>query len=87
MTCVLGMVVNREREIRNFKKTSFYRLVSGFMLGDKELNGEWRVGTEKSKRDFLNVIKLAVIANQFADWCGNLLLKMGIPTGADAPSE
>ena len=48
MTCVLGMVVNREREIRNFKKTSFYRLVADFSVGDKQLDGEWRV-TELSR--------------------------------------
>ena len=48
MTCVLGMVVNREREIRNFKKTSFYRLVADFMVGEKDLDGEWRV-TELSR--------------------------------------
>lgn len=48
MTCVLGMVVNREREIRNFKKTSFYRLVADFTLGEKDLDGEWKV-TELSR--------------------------------------
>ncbi len=48
MTCVLGMIVNREREIRNFKKTSFYRLVADFTVGEKHLDGEWRV-TELSR--------------------------------------
>ena len=48
MTCVLGMVVNREREIRNFQKTSFYRLIADFTVGEKELDGEWRV-TEQSR--------------------------------------
>lgn len=48
MTCVLGMVVNREREIRNFQKTSFYRLVADFMVGDNMQDGEWRV-TELSR--------------------------------------
>lgn len=48
MTCVLGMVVNREREIRTFQKTSFYRLLAGFVVGDKPLEGEWRV-TELSR--------------------------------------
>ncbi|MBQ8816357.1 MAG: type IA DNA topoisomerase [Lachnospiraceae bacterium] len=48
MTCVLGMIVNREREIRNFTKTSFYRLVADFKVGDKHLDGEWRV-TEESR--------------------------------------
>ena len=48
MTCVLGMVVNREREIRSFKKTSFYRLVADFSVGEKSIDGEWRV-TELSR--------------------------------------
>ncbi len=48
MTCVLGMIVNREREIRNFTKTSFYRLVADFKVGDKHLDGEWRI-TEESR--------------------------------------
>jgi DNA topoisomerase-3 len=42
------MVVNREREIRNFKKTSFYRLVADYALGEKVLDGEWKV-TELSR--------------------------------------
>ena len=43
MTCVLGMVVNREREIRNFQKTYFYRLLSQYKLGERTLEGEWKV--------------------------------------------
>lgn len=42
MTCVLGMVVNREREIRNFTKTPFYRIVGNFKLSDKDFQGEWK---------------------------------------------
>lgn len=42
MTCVLGMVVNREREIRAFTKTPFYRVVGNFSLQTKEFEGEWR---------------------------------------------
>ena len=34
MTCVLGMVVRREREIRNFVKTPFYRVLSSFISED-----------------------------------------------------
>lgn len=48
MTCVLGMVVNREREIRSFTKTSFYRLIADYSIGEKHLEGEWRVW-EKSR--------------------------------------
>ena len=40
MTCVLGMVVIREREIRNFKETPFYRVVCKFT--DAGVEGEWK---------------------------------------------
>lgn len=40
MTCVLGMVVNREREIRNFKETPFYRIVGDFT--DAHVEAEWK---------------------------------------------
>lgn len=43
MTCVLGMVVRREREIRAFVKTPFYRVLGAFALGDKDLEAEWKV--------------------------------------------
>ena len=42
MTCVLGMVVDREREIRHFDKTPFYRVVANLKLSDKEFEGEWK---------------------------------------------
>lgn len=42
MTCVLGMVVRREREIRDFVKTPFYRVLSTTQLGDKTFEGEWK---------------------------------------------
>ena len=42
MTCVLGMVVRREREIREFKKTPFYRIVSMTGAGAAAFEGEWR---------------------------------------------
>lgn len=48
MTCVLGMVVSREREIRNFTKTPFYRVIGNFKLDGHELKGEWKA-TEGSK--------------------------------------
>ncbi len=43
MTCVLGMVVRREREIRVFVKTPFYRVFDTVDLGGMEIEGEWRV--------------------------------------------
>ena len=42
MTCVLGMVVRREREIREFVKTPFYRVLSTIQVGDKTFEGEWK---------------------------------------------
>ena len=42
MTCVLGMVVRREREIRAFVKTPFYRVVSSIALEGESFEGEWR---------------------------------------------
>lgn len=43
MTCVLGMVVRREREIRVFVKTPFYRVLSSIALEGENFEGEWRV--------------------------------------------
>ena len=42
MTCVLGMVVRREREIRAFVKTPFYRVLAGLNASGKTFQGEWR---------------------------------------------
>ncbi|MBR2189090.1 MAG: type IA DNA topoisomerase, partial [Eubacterium sp.] len=57
MTCVLGMVVRREREIRAFVKTPFYRVLSQLQLSIPaaspesaarrfQFEGEWRVWEE-----------------------------------------
>lgn len=45
MTCVLGMVVKREREIREFVKTPFFRVLAGLQLTEAESGGfeaEWK---------------------------------------------
>ncbi|HIR88521.1 MAG TPA: type IA DNA topoisomerase [Candidatus Fimimorpha faecalis] len=42
MTCVLGMVVRREREIRTFVKTPFYRVIANIALEDHSFDAEWR---------------------------------------------
>ena len=42
MTCVLGMVVRREREIREFVETPFYRVLSTVELNGQKLEGEWK---------------------------------------------
>ncbi len=43
MTCVLGMVVRREREIRAFVKTPFYRVLNQMDFHGTTIEGEWRV--------------------------------------------
>ncbi len=42
MTCVLGMVVRREHEIRKFVKTPFYRVIAGVDAGGVRLEAEWK---------------------------------------------
>lgn len=42
MTCVLGMVVRREREIREFVKTPFYRVLQSVNVDGHRFDGEWR---------------------------------------------
>lgn len=42
MTCVLGIVVNREREIRSFVKTPFYRVLGSFGLKGRSFSAEWK---------------------------------------------
>ena len=44
MTCVLGMIVSREREIRNFVKTKYYKLNSSF----ENFTAEWKVNPKSS---------------------------------------
>ncbi len=42
MTCVLGMVVRREREVREFVKTPFYRVIGTFGREERQFDGEWK---------------------------------------------
>ena len=48
MTCVLGMIVSREREIRNFIKTKYYKVEGIFGTEESNFEAEWKVN-EKSK--------------------------------------
>jgi DNA topoisomerase-3 len=42
MTCVMGMVIRKEREVRGFVKTPFYRVVGTFLKDELDFEGEWR---------------------------------------------
>ena len=46
MTCVLGMIVRREREIRTFVKTPFYRVIAGCSVEGFAFDSEWKVNDE-----------------------------------------
>ncbi len=43
MTCVLGMIVSREREIRSFVKTKYYKVTGKFGEKNKTFDAEWKV--------------------------------------------
>ncbi len=73
MTCVLGMIVEREDEIRRFKETPFYRVLAKLPVLDAYVKGEWRVaegskyfGSDKLYKEngFLKVED----ANEFIDY-------------------
>ncbi|WP_053955969.1 DNA topoisomerase [Inediibacterium massiliense] len=56
MTCVLGMIVQREREIRDFVKTPYYKIVSKFLFEEVlEYEGEWKA-LEGSKHYMSNLL-------------------------------
>ena len=42
MTCVLGMAVRREREIREFVKTPFYRILAKIDVQEHQIECEWK---------------------------------------------
>ncbi|MGN0394232.1 MAG: DNA topoisomerase, partial [Coprococcus sp.] len=42
MTCVLGIIVKREREIREFVKTPFYRVVAAIGAENNTFDAEWK---------------------------------------------
>lgn len=42
MTCVLGMIVRREREIRAFVKMPFYRVIGKTLIGETSFDAEWK---------------------------------------------
>ena len=50
MTCVLGMVCNREREIRGFKKTPFYRVMEKTDIHGRKIDTEWK--SQKTSKFF-----------------------------------
>lgn len=73
MTCVLGMIVRREREIRAFVKTPFYRILGKFEIDGKQIEAEWKAseGTLFFKSSHLykeNGFKKKDVAEKFIEW-------------------
>ncbi|MBR4110857.1 MAG: type IA DNA topoisomerase [Clostridia bacterium] len=61
MTCVLGMVVERENEIRNFEKTKFYKIQAKFTEG---LTAEWKINLEDAaSNEKINSLQKAIDTN------------------------
>jgi len=62
MTCVLGMIVDRENEIRNFVKTKFYKIQSKFSEG---LIADWKLEDDTSRKvPRSEVLNKAIETNQ-----------------------
>ena len=55
MTCVLGMVVSREREIKNFVKTKYYKIIGEFGNDKGSFKAEWKVKKKKKMNESLSL--------------------------------
>ncbi|MDD3138700.1 MAG: DNA topoisomerase [Lachnospiraceae bacterium] len=78
MTCVLGMIVRREREIRNFVKTPFYRVLSTIDMNGQCFEGEWRAvkGSNYYESPYLykeNGFKEKIKAEELVTYCSDSL--------------
>jgi len=90
MTCVLGIVVNREREIRDFVKTPFYRVLGDFLLQDRKFTGEWKAveGSKYFQSPLLykeNGFKKRETAEQLIDHLSEILEDDTIPNSSNLP--
>lgn len=71
MTCVLGMIVRREREIRSFVKTPFYKISGSFSKGDAVFGAEWKVNQESKYNAHPDLYKDVGFTTK--DWAGELI--------------
>ncbi len=85
MSCVLGMVVRREREIRDFKETPFYKLQALFKKGEASFTGEWKAvkGSEYfespllySEKGFKEKKDAEALISSLADFHSGLIFKV-----------
>lgn len=69
MSCVLGMIVRREREIRNFVKCDYYKVLAEFNNENFLIEGEWHYN-ENSKYSQNNIYKdIGFITKDYAEKC------------------
>ncbi len=84
MTCVLGMVVLREREIRAFQKTPFYRVLATVKLGEGSVNAEWKA--VEGSRYFGSPLLYKENGFKEKKSAAELILQLGGKPGADENS-
>ena len=85
MSCVLGMVVRREREIRDFTETPFYRIQAAFNKDGTVFNGEWKAvkGSEYfespllySEKGFKEKKDAEALINDLSEFHSGLIFKV-----------
>ena len=92
MTCVLGMIVRREREIRAFVKMPFYRVIGKTLIGDTSFDAEWK--TSESSRFYNtpylykdNGFKDRTKAQELVNYLSDPLPAEGIVTSIERKKE
>ena len=92
MTCVLGMIVRREREIRAFVKMPFYRVIGKTLIGDTGFDAEWK--TSESSRFYNtpylykdNGFKDRTKAQELVNYLSDPLPAEGIVTSIERKKE
>ena len=92
MTCVLGMIVRREREIRAFVKMPFYRVIGKTLIGDTSFDAEWK--TSETSRFYNtpylykdNGFKDRTKAQELVDYLSDPLPAEGIVTSIERKKE
>ena len=92
MTCVLGMIVRREREIRAFVKMPFYRVIGKNLIGETSFDAEWK--TSESSRFYNtpylykdNGFKDRTKAQELVNYLSDPLPAEGIVTSIERKKE
>ncbi len=92
MTCVLGMVVRREREVREFVKTPFFRVIGNFGIQEQSFDAEWRAveGSKYFNTPFLykeNGFKEKEKAQELIDYLNGMEEKTSVAESVESKKE